>query len=56
MTMKKDKAEHAVYLNGKELNRSVGKKIPLNDSDIISLYGHTGFAYQIKLFSFSQEC
>ena len=56
VNMKKDKAEHAVYLNGKELNRSVGKIIPLNDSDIISLYGHTGFAYQIKLFSFSQEC
>jgi len=56
VTMKKDKEEHAVYLNGKALNRSVDEKIPLNDSDIISLYGPTGFAYQLKLYSFSQEC
>jgi len=55
VTMKKEKTEHAVYLNGKKLNRSVGKKIPLNDSDIISLYGHTGFAYQ-PMYSFLQEC
>ena len=56
MTMKKDKAEHAVYLNGKALNRLADEKIPLNDSDIISLYGPTSFAYQLKLYSFSQEC
>ena len=49
VTMKKVAAQHAVFLNGSALNRPVGTKIPLNDSDIISLYGPTGFAYQLNL-------
>jgi hypothetical protein len=49
VTMKKVAAQHAVFLNGSELNRPVGVKIRLKDSDIISLYGPTGFAYQLNL-------
>ena len=47
LTMKKDKAQHAVYLNGMAVNLPVGIKIPMKDSDILSLYGPTGFAYRI---------
>jgi hypothetical protein len=49
VTMKKVAAQHAVFLNGSELNRPVGVKIRLKDSDIISLYGPTGFAYRLNL-------
>lgn len=49
MTMKKIAAQHAVFLNGIALNRPVGINIPLKDSDILSLYGPTGFAYRLDL-------
>ena len=49
VTMKKVAAQHAVFLNGSELNRPVGVKIRLKDSDILSLYGPTGFAYRLNL-------
>jgi hypothetical protein len=49
VTMKKVAAQHAVFLNGSELNRPVGVKIRLKDSDILSLYGPTGFAYRLSL-------
>jgi hypothetical protein len=47
--MTKAAEQHAVCLNGRELNVPVGTKVPLKDSDILSLYGPTGFAYQVKL-------
>ena len=49
VTMTKVAAQHAVFLNGSALNRPVGINIPLKDSDILSLYGPTGFAYQLNL-------
>ncbi len=49
VTMKKVAAQHAVFLNGSELNRPVGAKIRLKGSDILSLYGPTGFAYQFDI-------
>jgi hypothetical protein len=49
VTMKRVAAEHAVFLNGSELNLPVGTKIRLRDSVILSLYGPTGFAYRLNL-------
>ena len=49
VTMKTVASKHAVCLNGIALNRPVGIKIPLKDSDILSLYGPTGFAYRLDL-------
>jgi hypothetical protein len=49
VTMKKVADQHAVFLNGSELNRPVGTKIRLMDSVILSLYGPTGFAYRLNL-------
>ena len=49
ITMKKSADEHAVCLNGRELNVPVGNKISIKDSDILSLYGPEGFAYRVEL-------
>jgi hypothetical protein len=49
VTMNRVAAQHAVFLNGRELNRPVGTKIRLRDSVILSLYGPTGFAYRLNL-------
>jgi hypothetical protein len=49
VTMKRVATQHAVHVNGRALNRPVGNKIRLKDSDILSLYGPTGFAYQLDI-------
>ena len=49
ITMKKSAGEHAVCLNGRELNVPVGNKVSIKDSDILSLYGPAGFAYRVEL-------
>ena len=49
ITMKKSAVEHAVCLNGRELNVPVGNKVSIEDSDILSLYGPAGFAYRVEL-------
>lgn len=47
--MRKPKGKHCVYLNAVQVNKPLGRdgETPLNDGAIISLYGPTGFAYQV---------
>jgi hypothetical protein len=45
LIMRKSAQDHAVCLNGTDLNSPIGKKIFLKDGDVVSLYGPTGFAY-----------
>ena len=49
VTMLKESAQQAVFLNGEPLEEPVGKAIKLSDNDILSLYGPMDFAYRIQL-------
>ncbi|KAL7533563.1 hypothetical protein ACHAXR_009261, partial [Thalassiosira sp. AJA248-18] len=49
LSMKKKLADHAVCLDGSELNEPIGDKVALEDGMVISLYGPTGFAYRVEV-------
>ena len=49
LIMRKSAQEHAVCLNGGELNVPGRKRFRLKDGAVLSLYGPTGFAYRVEL-------
>lgn len=55
LTMRKAPAQHAVHIDGVVVGEPIGKRIPLEDGSIISLYGQTGFAYLVKIIRDNQN-
>ena len=41
--------KHKVHIDGKIVDKSIGEKVPLKHGSIISLYGPTGFAYEVSI-------
>ena len=49
LSMRKAPGKHAVYIDGELVIRPVGREVPLHHGAIISLYGPTGFAYEVSI-------
>ena len=47
--MRKGVDQHAIYMDGKMIVKSVGQRFRVNDGAILALYGATGIAYRIKI-------
>ena len=53
--MAKSPNEHAICLDGRELNAPIGKRIQSKDGNVVSLYGPTGFAYRVEHAHFDMK-
>lgn len=49
LSMRKAPRQHGVFLDGQLVQVPIGRQVPVKDGSILSLYGPTGFAYQIRI-------
>ena len=49
LSMRKAPGKHGVFLDGRLVDVPLGRPLPLKQNSILSLYGPTGFAYQIQI-------
>ena len=55
LAMRKAAGTHAVYLDGDLVKTPIGSEIPLKHGSIISLFGRTGFVYQVQISQNEKE-
>lgn len=49
--MRKGESQHLMHMDGTIISEEIGRKFQLQDGSILSLYGETGFAYQVRIES-----
>ena len=49
--MRKGESKHLMHMDGTIISAEIDRKIQLQDGSILSLYGETGFAYQVRIES-----
>ncbi|KAL7467169.1 hypothetical protein ACHAXS_007420 [Conticribra weissflogii] len=56
LCMRKSPNQHGVFLNGELVRDAIGKQRKLEHGAILSLYGPTGFAYQVDISFGESKC